>query len=155
MFTNFRKTVCKEVLKSEFHTSSFLLKKPRNPERSSKNPQIIHNTFHIDRNISYGNSAFFVGTVVSTKMQKTAVLLVDRFSFHQKYKIVIRKTKKLFFHDEGEQCDVGDIVQVRNANRKLSKKKRFFFDKIVKKNPVLEYMKNDPESDQVQIGSEY
>ena len=95
MFINFRKTVCKEILKSEFHTSSLLLKKARTPEGSSKNAQIIHNTFHIDRNPTFVDSAFFVGTVVSTKMDKTGVLLIDRYSFNHKYKIIIRKTKKL------------------------------------------------------------
>jgi ribosomal protein S17 len=62
---------------------------------------------------------------------------------------------KFSFHDEAEVCDVGDIVQVVNAHRKLSKKKRFFFDKIIKKNPVLELMKEDPEASKVQISYEY
>jgi hypothetical protein len=81
---------------SSFHTTTFPLeKKARVYSGTPKNPQIIHNTFGMERNATYSSPSFFTGTVVSTKMQKTAVLLIDRFYLHPKYKIVIRKTKKL------------------------------------------------------------
>ncbi len=70
-----------------------------------------------------------IGTVVSTAMQKTAVVLVNRLELHPKYKKYVRRRTKLYAHDENDECQVGDQVLLMET-RPLSKLKRW---RVVKK----------------------
>ncbi len=64
------------------------------------------------------------GTVVSSAMDKTAVVaVVDRVR-HAKYNKFILRTKKLYAHDETNDVNVGDKVRVMET-RPLSKNKRW------------------------------
>ena len=64
------------------------------------------------------------GTVVSSAMDKTVVVaVVDRVP-HAKYKKMVRRTKKLYAHDETNDANVGDKVRVMET-RPLSKNKRW------------------------------
>jgi small subunit ribosomal protein S17 len=63
-----------------------------------------------------------VGTVVSDRMQKTVVVVVERFVEHPVYKKHIRRRSKLYAHDEKGACHVGDTVIVIET-RPLSKLK--------------------------------
>ena len=64
------------------------------------------------------------GTVVSSSMDKTAVVaVVDRVR-HAKYNKFIVRTKKLYAHDETNDVKVGDKVRVMET-RPLSKNKRW------------------------------
>jgi small subunit ribosomal protein S17 len=64
------------------------------------------------------------GTVVSSAMDKTAVVaVVDRVP-HAKYKKMVIRTKKLYAHDETNDVNVGDKVRVMET-RPLSKNKRW------------------------------
>ena len=65
-----------------------------------------------------------VGTVVSTKMQKTIVVEIEMRKAHPKYKRVIKSNKKFYAHDEQNSARVGDVVRIREA-RPLSKLKRW------------------------------
>jgi small subunit ribosomal protein S17 len=64
------------------------------------------------------------GTVVSDKMDKTAVVAVTRFVKHPKYHKYMKVTKKYKAHDETNAAHVGDIVFIQES-RPLSKDKRF------------------------------
>lgn len=64
------------------------------------------------------------GIVVSDKMQKTAVVSVDRYVQHPKYKKYMKKTKRYKAHDETKQYKVGDMVIIQEC-RPLSKDKNF------------------------------
>jgi len=64
------------------------------------------------------------GTVVSTKMQDTAAVLVDRYVKHRKYKKYMRLSKKYLVHDRGNTAKVGDQVEIREVTP-ISKRKRF------------------------------
>lgn len=72
------------------------------------------------------------GAVVSDKMNKTIVVLVERKFSHKKFKKVIKRTKRYKCHDEENQCAVGDIVTMREV-RPLSKDKRWNLVKIDKR----------------------
>ena len=73
-----------------------------------------------------------VGKVVSDKMDKTVVVIVeDRFA-HKTYKKIIGRTYRLKAHDENNECGVGDIVRVMET-RPLSKDKRWRVVEIVEK----------------------
>jgi small subunit ribosomal protein S17 len=66
----------------------------------------------------------FEGTVVSTKMQKTVVVRVDRVTVHSKYNKRYIISKKYKAHDEKGQYAEGDLVIIE-ACRPISRDKRF------------------------------
>ena len=72
------------------------------------------------------------GKVVSDKMDKTVVVIVEDRVAHKTYKKIIGKTYRLKAHDENNECRVGDIVRVMET-RPLSKDKRWRVVEIVEK----------------------
>ena len=73
-----------------------------------------------------------VGKVVSDKMDKTVVVIVEDRVAHKTYKKIIGRTYRLKAHDENNACGVGDIVRVMET-RPLSKDKRWRLVEIVEK----------------------
>ena len=63
-----------------------------------------------------------MGQVVSAKMDKTLVVLVTRRVRHPVYSRFIKRSSKLFAHDEKNEAREGDTVKVM-ATRPLSKNK--------------------------------
>jgi small subunit ribosomal protein S17 len=72
----------------------------------------------------------FVGKVVSNKMNKTVVVVVERKFPHPLYEKQVKKTKKFYAHDEENKCNEGDIVKIRES-RPLSKLKRWVVVEII------------------------
>ncbi len=73
-----------------------------------------------------------VGKVVSNKMEKTIVVAIEDNVKHPLYNKVVKSTYKLKAHDENNECNVGDKVQVMET-RPLSKDKRFRLVKIIER----------------------
>ena len=73
-----------------------------------------------------------VGIVTSDKMDKTIVVSVQEHVKHPLYGKIMKRTYKLKAHDENNECQVGDKVQVMET-RPLSKDKRWRLVKIVEK----------------------
>ena len=73
-----------------------------------------------------------VGTVVSDKMDKTAVVLIEDRKPHPLYKKIMKRSIRLKAHDEGNQCAIGDRVRVMET-RPLSKDKRWRLVEIIEK----------------------
>ena len=73
-----------------------------------------------------------VGKVVSDKMDKTVVVIVEDRVAHPVYKKIIKKTYRLKAHDEMNECGVGDTVKVMET-RPLSKDKCWRVVEIVEK----------------------
>ena len=73
-----------------------------------------------------------VGKVVSDKMDKTVVVIVEDRVAHKTYKKIIGRTYRLKAHDENNECGIGDIVRVMET-RPLSKDKRWRVVDIVEK----------------------
>lgn len=71
-----------------------------------------------------GQQKIRVGQVVSDRMHKTVVVMVERFVEHPLYRKHIRRRSKLYAHDEKNDCHVGDTVRVIET-RPLSKLKRW------------------------------
>ena len=72
------------------------------------------------------------GTVVSNKMDKTAVVaVVDRVR-HAKYNKFVLRTKKLYAHDETNDVNIGDKVRVMET-RPLSKNKRWRVTEVLER----------------------
>ncbi|CAL4324723.1 30S ribosomal protein S17 [Buchnera aphidicola (Thelaxes suberi)] len=75
------------------------------------------------------------GIVSSNKMQKSAVVFVERIIKHPIYKKFIKKTTKLHIHDEYNQCDNGDLIEIKEC-RPISKTKSWKLVRIIKKNNI-------------------
>ncbi len=72
------------------------------------------------------------GIVVSTGMDKTAVIeSVDRVR-HRRYAKTVQRSTKLFAHDETNDANVGDLVRIQET-RPLSKKKRWRLVEIIER----------------------
>ena len=64
------------------------------------------------------------GVVVSDKMTKTRVVMIERVYRHPRYERVITRSKRLKAHDETNASKVGDRVLIEET-RPLSKDKRW------------------------------
>ena len=73
-----------------------------------------------------------VGIVVSNKMDKTIVVMVERLVKHPKYMKYIHKRKKFKAHDEKNECRIGDKVLIWET-RPLSKEKRWRVKEILER----------------------
>ena len=72
------------------------------------------------------------GTVVSNKMDKTVIVLVERLVMHQLYKKHIKRKAKFPAHDKDNSCGIGDKVIITES-RPLSRSKRWRVSKILEK----------------------
>ncbi|MGM0501329.1 MAG: 30S ribosomal protein S17 [Bacillota bacterium] len=72
------------------------------------------------------------GEVVSDKMDKTAVVAVERKVQHDLYKRVINRTSRFMAHDEENECKVGDKVTIVET-KPISKNKTWKLKEIVRK----------------------
>lgn len=72
-----------------------------------------------------------VGRVVSNKMDKTIVVVVETLKKHRIYKRRYKQTKRFQVHDEKNICQIGDLVRIEES-RPLSKVKRWQLIEIVK-----------------------
>ena len=73
-----------------------------------------------------------VGTVVSSKMDKTVVIAIVDNVKHPLYKKIVKRTVRLKAHDENNECRKGDRVEVMET-RPLSKDKRWRVTTIIEK----------------------
>ena len=64
------------------------------------------------------------GVVVSDKMTKTRVVMIERVYRHPRYERVITRSKRLQAHDETNASHVGDRVLIEET-RPISKEKRW------------------------------
>ena len=79
-----------------------------------------------------GNRKIKTGKVVSDKMDKSRVILVESNVRHKLYGKFIRKSKKFMAHDEKNESHVGDLVTIMET-RPLSRLKRWRLIEIVEK----------------------
>ena len=97
-----------------------------------------------------------VGRVVSNKMDKTIVVVVETLKKHRIYKRTYKQTKRFHVHDEENVCQIGDIVRIEES-RPLSKLKRWRLVEVVKASsgivPVAEVLAEaDPDLSAGQSG---
>ena len=72
------------------------------------------------------------GIVVSTSMDKTAVVeAIDRVR-HRRYAKTVQRSARLFAHDEENDANVGDRVRIQET-RPMSKKKRWRLVEIIER----------------------
>jgi small subunit ribosomal protein S17 len=72
------------------------------------------------------------GVVISTKMNKSIVVAVERKVKHGKYGKFIKHTTKFMAHDEKNECGQGDLVLI-SETRPLSKNKNWRLKQVLEK----------------------
>lgn len=78
-----------------------------------------------------GRRKSMVGTVISNKMDKTVVVVVERLGRHPLYKKVVKTRKKFKAHDADNACQIGDVVRLVES-RPLSKEKHWAVEDILR-----------------------
>ncbi len=76
------------------------------------------------------NGRTVVGKVISDKMQKTIVVVVERTVKHPKYGKIMTRRTKLHAHDENQVCKIGNTVRIRES-RPLSKMKSWVLVEVI------------------------
>ncbi len=76
-----------------------------------------------------------VGKVLSSKMDKTVVVMVERLIQDKMYRKYVRRRNKFKAHDPQNACSVGDRVLIEES-RPISKEKRWLVVKILDKAAV-------------------
>jgi small subunit ribosomal protein S17 len=82
-----------------------------------------------------------IGRVVSSKMNKSVTVAVERLIEHPSYGKFIRRTSKYVAHDENNSCKAGDIVAIVEC-RPISKTKSWRVVEI-----VAEGAREEPEAE--------
>ncbi len=72
------------------------------------------------------------GIVVSNRMDKTAVVEVTRKVKHPIFGKYVKRSTKFHVHDEENQCQIGDLVEI-SEGRPVSKTKSWRFMSIVRR----------------------
>lgn len=78
-----------------------------------------------------GSRKSMVGTVISNKMDKTVVVVVERLGRHPLYKKVVKTRKRFKAHDADNACQIGDVVRLVES-RPLSKEKHWAVEDILR-----------------------
>lgn len=78
-----------------------------------------------------------VGLVKSDKMSKTRVVQIPRLVKHPKYGKFVRSRTTCYVHDENNESQAGDTVEIIES-RPTSKKKRWELVKVVEKNRTVD-----------------
>lgn len=73
----------------------------------------------------------FKGKVLSLKMQKTAIVEVQRRTVHPLYKKVLSRAKKYKADTNGLTLQIGDVVKMVET-RPISKDKNFKIEGVIK-----------------------
>jgi small subunit ribosomal protein S17 len=84
-----------------------------------------------------GRRKSLVGVVVSVKMNKTAVVSVERRRPHSLYRKIVRSTKRYKAHDPNNSAVLGDVVRIEET-RPISKEKRWRIAETLSRGNVAE-----------------
>jgi small subunit ribosomal protein S17 len=79
-----------------------------------------------------GKKRQMTGTVVSDKMDKTIVVLVETLVKHRLYQKYIKRHTKFKAHDKDNTCRIGDTVLITES-RPLSKTKKWRLSHVIQK----------------------
>jgi len=74
-----------------------------------------------------------IGIVVSTKNNKTLIIIVQTRSSHPKYDKTVVQTKRYMVHDENNSCKTGDLVLIEES-APISRCKKWKLKQILKTN---------------------
>lgn len=76
------------------------------------------------------NARVMIGKVISDKMTKTIVVMIERSVKHPKYGKIIKRRSKLHAHDENQISRIGNTVKIRES-RPISKTKSWVLVEVI------------------------
>lgn len=79
-----------------------------------------------------GHRKLRTGCVIGNKMNKTVTVTIERTAQHGRFQKYLRMSKNVKAHDEKNECQVGDWVQIVET-RPISKEKHWRVQKILRK----------------------
>ena len=82
------------------------------------------------------NTRTLVGRIVSDKRAKTVTVLVERRTAHELYGKIVAKSRKYHAHDETNQYNEGDLVEIAET-RPLSRTKAWTVTRLVEAARVI------------------
>jgi small subunit ribosomal protein S17 len=123
-------------------TKELFLRPPEVDETTPVFP--LHPPLPSNENNPPDKTGLFKAIVISTKMQKTAVVAVNRPKKVKRLNIILNSWRKFFAHDEHSICDPGDRVLVKSS-RPYSKRKRFEIVRILRKEAGAGFLRAHPE----------
>lgn len=82
------------------------------------------------------NQRRLVGKVVSDKRAKTVTVLIERRTKHELYGKIVAKSSKYHAHDEKDEYQTGDVVEIAES-RPISKTKAWVVTRLVEKARVV------------------
>ncbi len=92
--------------------------------------------------MSYERRKVRVGKVVSDKMDKSVVVVVEWRRAHRIYTKPVKRQTRFIAHDPDNRCRLGDLVRIREC-RPLSKNKRWRIDAILQSEDIAEIQPQD------------
>ncbi len=92
-----------------------------------------------------GRQKTMTGRVVSDKMDKTVVVMVQSTKRHRLYQKILRRSKRYFAHDEGD-AKPGDLVRIEET-RPYSRHKRWRVTEILRRGEVAEIAPREIDSE--------
>ncbi len=78
------------------------------------------------------NTRTLVGRVVSDKRDKTVTVLIERRTKHELYGKIVARSSKYHAHDETNQYNLGDLVEIAEG-RPISKTKAWVVTRLIEK----------------------
>ena len=89
-----------------------------------------------------------VGSVVGTRMDKTAVVELVWKQRHRVYRKEMRRVTRFYVHDPEEQCQIGDMVRIQET-RPISRTKHWRLLNILSRREVADVRPIELEGDSV------
>ena len=74
--------------------------------------------------------------VISDKMNKSAVVVIERRFIHPLYKKVITRTTSYLVHNPEDKAKIGDVVSIKPTSP-ISKRKRWTIVEILEKSSMV------------------
>lgn len=93
-----------------------------------------------------GRQKSMIGTVVSDKMDKTVVVVIQRTTRHRLYRKILKRSKRFLAHDDQLEAKLGDVVRILET-RPLSRLKRWRVAEIIKRGEVAEVAPREIDSE--------
>jgi len=93
-----------------------------------------------------GQQKALTGTVVTNRMDKTVVVLVETTTRHRLYRKIMKRSKRYLAHDDRLDAQPGDLVRILET-RPLSRHKRWRVAEVLKRGEVAEIAPREIDSE--------
>ncbi len=100
-----------------------------------------------------GRQKSLTGTVVSDKMDKTVIVVVETTTRHRLYHKIMKRSKRYLAHDDHLEAKPGDLVRIMET-RPMSRHKRWRVAEIIERGEVPEIAPREIDSEYIELHRE-